>query len=200
MPSIVVARREIGQTSPVRETLGATVLLAGAAALAVCAGVLKFNFYEDLTVLGAAATFAWLVDGTAERYIGAGTGALAIGGGLTLGARFHVRDYEQLVVFGFVGLALLLVSYVNPKAVRGSAALFGLIAITVAILEYLRSYNVGWEMTGILALWSVFEYGRIARSRRVVREAPDGLAGDRDPLKVSAPGQAPATRTGQAGA
>lgn len=158
------------------------MLLAGAAVVAVGAELLGFKFEENLAVLGAAATLAWLVDGTAARYIGAGTVALAVGGGLTLGARLNIADYQQLVVFGFVGLALLLVSYINPKAVRGSAALFVLIAITVTVLEYVGSYNVGWELTGILALWGVLEYARIIRARGAVSDAPDGAA---------APGRSP---------
>lgn len=186
MPSTAVVRREIGKIGLLREVLAATVLLAGAAAVAVGTDLLGFKLYENLAVLGAAATLAWLVDGTAQRYIGAGTVALAIGGGLTLGTRLHIPGYEHLVVFGFVGVALLLVSYINPKAVRGSAALFVLIAITVAVEEYLGSYNAGWELAGILAFWSLLEYGRISRSRSSETAGVVAARG-RAPVAASAP-------------
>lgn len=157
--------RQLGTPRPSREVAGALVLALGAAAVGVCTGALGFPLYENLAILGAAATLAWLVDGSAQRYLGAGVAALAIGGGLTLGQLLKVPAYEHMVVYGFLGLGLMLVSWVNPKAVGGSAGLLMFIASTVAALEYAFSYNGGWELTAILGFWSACELARVWRAR-----------------------------------
>lgn len=187
MALTTAVRREIGRTGRSREVLGAVVLLLGAGAVAACTGVYGFTLYENLAVLGAAATLAWLVDGSAGRYVGAGTIALAIGGGLTLGRLLHVPGYEHMVVFGFAGLALLLVSFINPKAVRGSAGLLLFISMTVAVLEYLASYNGGWELTGILAFWGAVELARITLRPHQGADQASPFVRDEASTKVAAP-------------
>lgn len=152
----------IGTPSRGREVAGAVVLLVGA----VLVGVLTAQGippYALLLVLGAAAVLAWLVDGTSRRYVGPGLVALAAGLGLTLGQELNIDPYEHTLVYGGFGLALLTISVVNPKAVRASGAFLLYTALTVAVSAWVVSFNLGWELTAILAVWGIYEIVRIAR-------------------------------------
>lgn len=156
-------RRELGRPSRAREIGGAAALAAGAVVLAIFTASFHLVLEEDLLVLGGAATLAWLIDGTGLRYLGAGTVALALGGGITLGDHLNVHD-PYVIVFGLIGVALLLVRLVNPAAVGGSAGFLIYVALTLVALDYIGSYNASWELVAILGFWSLFQAGRIART------------------------------------
>lgn len=163
---------EIGTPSRGREIAGAIVLLAGA----VLVGVLTVQGippYALLLTLGSAAVLAWLVDGTSRRYVGPGLVALAAGLGLTLGQELNIKSYEHTLVYGAFGLALMLISVVNPKAVRASGAFLLYTGVTVAVAAWIVSFNIGWELTAVLAVWGIYQIVRIAGSS----SKPETVAG-----------------------
>ena len=154
---------EIGPVSRFRELGGAAVLAAGAAIM-VATTAAGFKLYQNVAVLGAVVTLAWLVDGTSRRYVGAGLAALAVGAGLTIGQDVGVQNYEHSLVYALLGAALLAVSWISPKAIRGSGTFLVVVASTVATLTWVASYNGGWEIAAGLGLWSLLEFARIAKS------------------------------------
>ncbi len=156
-------RRVLGRPSRARELGGAAALAAGAVVLAIFTVSSHLVLEEYLLVLGAAATLAWLIDGTGLRYLGAGTVALALGGGITLGDHLSVHD-PYVVVFGLIGVALLLVRLVNPTAVGGSAGFLIYVSLTLVALDYIGSYDASWELVAILGFWSLLQVARIART------------------------------------
>jgi len=155
----------IGRPSPKREVLGAATLLLGAVLLAGCT-MADWRPYRLLALLGGVIVAAWLVDGSGRRYVGAGLAALAVGGGITLGIDLPIAHYEHTVVYGAIGVALILVSFINPAAVRASGAFMIFVALTaLALGRGWAGYDVGWEMAAALAAWSVIQAVRISRSR-----------------------------------
>lgn len=163
--------RTIATPSPQRERAGAWVLIAGAVLVAALtlAGVPP---YGNLLALGAVAVVAWLVDGTGRRYVGPGLVALAAGLGITIGKELGVDPYEHTLVYGGFGLALLLISYVNPMAARASGAFLVYTALTVAVTAWVVSIPLGWELAAILAVWGA--YGLIRLGRRSNDDATPG--------------------------
>jgi len=154
----------IGRPTRRREILGAATLLLGAFLLAGCT-MADWKGYQLLAMLGGVIVAAWLVDGSGQRYVGAGLAALAVGGGITLGIDLPIAHYEHTVVYGAIGLALVLVSFVNPAAVRASGAFMISVALTaLALNRGWVGYDVGWEMAAALALWSALQARRISRS------------------------------------
>ncbi len=165
--------RSFGGTGRQRQTGAAAVLLlgAGACALATLAG---WPLYQILAVVGGAATLAWVVDGSSQRFMGPGLFALAVGGGITIykAAEMDVSKGEHAIVYPLIGVALLLASLFNPLAMRG-AGTFLLIVGLVATVS--TSWNPGWTLTTLLALWGVFEFARIAKG--TVQDEPRQVAG-----------------------
>jgi len=155
--------RALGPTSRARELAGAGVLLVGAALLCLTT-LADLPLYENLAILGGVVTLAWLVDGTGARYVGAGLVALAIGGGITIGQEVGVKNYEHSLVYALLGAALIVISWVSPKAIRGSGTFLLAIASTVAALTWVASYNAGWELAAGLGVWSALEFARIFRN------------------------------------
>jgi len=154
----------IGRPTRRREVLGAATLLVGAVLLAGCT-MADWKGYQLLAMLGGVIVAAWLVDGSGQRYVGAGLAALAVGGGITLGIDLPIAHYEHTVVYGAIGLALILVSFVNPAAVRASGAFMIYVALNaLALNRGWVGYDVGWEMAAVLALWGAFQAWRISRS------------------------------------
>ena len=153
--------RSVGGTNRQRQTAAAAALLlgAGAVGLATLAG---WPLYQVLAVVGASATVAWLVDGSSQRFMGPGLFALAVGGGITIykAAGMDVSKGEHAVVYPLIGVALLLASLFNPLAMRG-AGTFLLIVGAVATVS--TSWNPGWTLTALLALWAVFEFARLTK-------------------------------------
>ncbi len=158
---VVSERRTIGRPTRAREVAGALVLLVGAVVLAALtwAGIKPYGL---LLALGAAAVLAWLVDGTSKRYLGPGLVALAAGLGITIGTEASIEPYEHTLVYGGFGLALLLISYVNPKVVGAAGAFLLYTGVTVAIASWVVSFTIGWELAAILAVWAAYELVRIA--------------------------------------
>lgn len=153
---------QIGPVSRARELAGAAVLAAGAAIMFATTAA-GFKLYQNVAVLGAVVTLAWLVDGTSRRYVGAGLAALAVGAGLTIGQDVGVKNFEHSLVYALLGAALVAVSWISPKAVRGSGAFLVVVASTVATLTWVTSYNGGWEIAAGLGIWSLLEFARIAK-------------------------------------
>ncbi|MDQ6937022.1 MAG: hypothetical protein M3140_04820 [Actinomycetota bacterium] len=156
--------RTIGRPTREREVAGAAVLLAGALAVAVMAA-LGQPAYHDLLVLGAVAVVAWLVDGTSRRYLGPGLIAVAAGLGITIGKDFGVNPYEHSLVYGGFGVAMLIVFFFNPLAIRAGAAFLIYVGATVAVASWVFSVPLGWELAAILAVWGAFELVRLGRTK-----------------------------------
>ncbi|MGI9033701.1 MAG: hypothetical protein ACR2HY_08490 [Acidimicrobiales bacterium] len=154
---------QIGPVSRSRELAGAAVLAAGAA-IVIATTTAGFKLYQNVAVLGAVVTLAWLVDGTSRRYVGAGLAALAVGAGLTIGQDVGVQNYEHSLVYALLGATLLAISWISPKAIRGSGTFLVLVASTVVTLTWVASYNGGWEIAAGLGLWSLLEFARLAKS------------------------------------
>ncbi|MDQ6724747.1 MAG: hypothetical protein M3066_01005 [Actinomycetota bacterium] len=156
--------RTIGRPNREREVAGAAVLLAGALVVAVMAA-LGQPAYHDLLALGSVAVLAWLVDGSSRRYLGPGLVAVAAGLGITIGKDFGVNPYEHSLVYGGFGVALLVVSYFNPMAMRASGAFLIYVGVTVALAAWVfTSFPLGWELAAILAVWGAFELVRLSRT------------------------------------
>ncbi|MGI8758084.1 MAG: hypothetical protein ACR2K0_02130 [Acidimicrobiales bacterium] len=157
--------RTIGGTNRQRQAAGAAVLLVGAGACTVAA-LVAWPLYQTLLLLGAAVTLAWLVDGSSERYMGPGLLALAAGGGITIGnaTGLEAQTYEHSIVYGLFGAAMLVIYYMNPRAVASGGVLLVLIASTVTFLTTVGlPFNPGWELAGLLAVWGVFQLVRVGR-------------------------------------
>lgn len=159
--------RTIGDTNRQRQLAAAAVLALGALA---CVGttLAGWPLYQTLIVLGAAATLAWLVDGSSQRFMGPGLAALAVGGGITA---YQTLDIEAMtgehgVVYPALGAALLVASLFNPLALRG-AGTFLLIVGVVALVD--TPWSPGWTLAGILAIWSALEVVRISKGQ----DSPD---------------------------
>ncbi len=159
--------RSIGSPTAARRRAGAIVLLGGAVLVGALtlAGVQP---YGNLLALGAVAVAAWLVDGTSFRYLGPGLVALAAGLGITIGKELGVEPYEHTLVYGGFGLALLVISYFNPKAARASGAFLLYTGISVAISAWVVSIPLGWYLAAILAVWGIYGLVRLRR----VEDAP----------------------------
>lgn len=155
--------RTIGATNRQRQ-LGAAAVLALGALGCVATTLAGWPLYQTLVLLGGAATLAWLVDGTSQRFMGPGLAALAVGGGITA---YKALDMEAMagehgVVYPALGVALLLASLFHPLAIRG-AGTFLLIVGVIALVE--TPWSPGWTLAGILAVWSALELARISKTR-----------------------------------
>ena len=155
--------RTIGDTNRQRQLAAAAVLALGALA---CVGttLAGWPLYQTLIVLGGAATLAWLVDGSSQRFMGPGLAALAVGGGITayqtLG--MDAMKGEHAVVYPALGAALLLASLFNPLAIRG-AGTFLLIVGVIALVD--TPWSPGFTLAGFLAMWSALEVARISKGQ-----------------------------------
>lgn len=153
--------RKIGGTNRARQLAAAATLLVGAGACAVTTAV-GWPLYQTLAVLGAVATVAWLIDGSSQRFMGPALTALAVGGGITIYNSFGIDQMtgEHGIVYPLIGAALLLASLFNPLAIRGAATLLLIIGV---VAQVSTPWNPGWTLVGILAVWSAWEFARIAR-------------------------------------
>ncbi len=155
--------RTIGDTNRQRQVAAAAILAVGAlgCALTTLAG---WPLYQTLIVLGAAATVAWLVDGSSQRFMGPGLAALAVGGGITAYNALGMDGVpgEHGVVYPALGAALLLASLFNPLAIRGAGTFLVIVGV-VALVD--TPWPSGWTLVGILAVWSALELARISRSQ-----------------------------------
>jgi hypothetical protein len=146
------------------------------------AAVVAWPLYQTLLLLGAAVTLAWLVDGSSERYMGPGLLALAAGGGITIGNATGIdpQTYEHTIVYGLFGAAMLVIYYMNPRAVASGGVLLLLIASTATLLTTVGlPFNPGWELAGLLAAWGVFQLVRVGR------QASEGTASQRPEPEAS---------------
>ncbi len=177
--------RTIGDTNKQRQVAAAAVLAVGALTCAVTT-VAGWPLYQTLIVLGGAATLAWLVDGTSQRFMGPGLAALAVGGGITAYKALGMDGVpgEHGVVYPALGATLLLASLFNPLAIRG-AGTFLLIVGVIASVD--TPWSPGWTLVGILALWSALELARIARSQDGGHEAEPSATDGRSADAVRSP-------------
>lgn len=155
--------RTIGASNKQRQIGAAALLLLGAVACAATT-LAGWPLFQTLVVLGAAATVAWLADGTSQRFMGPGLAALAVGGGITAykALGMEAMGGEHGVVYPMLGAALLLASLFNPLAMRG-AGTFLLIVGVIATID--TPWNPGWTLVAILASWSALEFTRISKGR-----------------------------------
>lgn len=161
-----------GPTSRHRQVLGALVVMAGALPVAVIA-TSRYGrppyLYVVLIAIGVTGMVGWLVDG--RRYLGAASAALALGAAFTIGAETALDQYGLL--FGLLGLALLLVSQVNPAALPGSGAL--LVFVAWSALGVRRAGDTpiaqAWVFVVVMLVWG----GTFLR--RTLREDARGPAG-----------------------
>lgn len=143
----------IGQPTPGRVFAGAIVILAGAGLVAMLT-LLDVSAPGLLLALGATAVVAWLVDGTSTRYLGPGLLAVAAGAGILIGNAMDMdpRKAEHSLVYGGFGLALLALSYFNPKAARAGGAFLLYTGFTVLAV----GFSMGWWLTAILVAWGTY--------------------------------------------
>ncbi|MQA16755.1 MAG: hypothetical protein GEV09_22260 [Pseudonocardiaceae bacterium] len=142
--------------------LGGAIVLLGAAALMAGGTLAGFDIHLLLLLAGILVLGAWAADGTSERYVGPGLGALAIGMGVTLGRDFGVAVYEHGVVYPLLGVALLLIAMINPDALWGIGVFLLIVGATVLVGE-LMSFNGGWAITAILGIWGLVRIVQLQR-------------------------------------
>lgn len=163
----------IGTPTKGRVVAGASVILAGAALLVglTLAGVPN---YWLLFTLGAVATVAWLVDGSSTRYLGPGLLGLAAGSGIALGEAFEVSAMkaEHGLVYGLFGIALLALSYLNPRATRAGGAFLAYTALTV----WGVTFSKGWWLAAILVAWGSYWLYRASTTDGLPQPALDERA------------------------
>lgn len=164
------ARKTIGSPTRGRVLGGAILILAGAALLGALT-LLGVSAPWLLVTLGAVAIAAWLVDGTSSRYLGPGLVAVAAGTGILVGNALNMdpRRAEHTLVYGGFGVALLVISYFNPKAVRASGAFLLYTGLTVLTV----GFSIGWWLTAILVVWGGYWVVRASRSEGIPEPALD---------------------------
>jgi membrane protein implicated in regulation of membrane protease activity len=89
--------------------------------------------------------------------------ALAVGGGITL---YNALDADPVagehgIVYPMIGAALLLASLFNPLAMRGAGTFLLVVGVVATVTT---PWNPGWTLVVALALWSAWEFARIART------------------------------------
>lgn len=183
MTTEIAAHEPFGPTTPARRRWGALIILAGAVPVGLLALTGTYDrppgLYGVLTVIGLVALLAWLVDGM--RYLGAGAASLALGLGIGISTEVEsVTDYRNALVFGFLGLALLLVARVNPTAVLGSAGLllFTAASATAAVAGVKTPFPEALVFAGLMVVWGALELAN-AGQRSARRPVPASEAAER---------------------
>ncbi|CAN5273698.1 hypothetical protein BH23ACT9_BH23ACT9_09620 [soil metagenome] len=152
-------RHPTGPSTTGRRRAAALTVIAGS--LLMCGTTLGgFSPPRNVLVFGLVLVAAWLVDGGADRYLGAGLGAIAVGGGITLGGLWDLSTgaTEHVVVYTLIGLGILAASYVNPHNVRTIAFLLIFVGASAANQNFGISYNLGWQLAAILAVWGIVAF------------------------------------------
>lgn len=154
--------RTVGGTSRQRQLAACGVLILGAVVCAVTTAASDWQLYKILTLLGATAVVAWLVDGSSLRYMGPGLAALAVGGGITAYRAWEIAPVkgEHAIVYPALGVALLIASFFHPMAIRGA----GSFLVTVGFIATIDTpWEAGWTLTAILVLWAASNLARIQK-------------------------------------
>lgn len=144
-------------------------LLAGAGMLIAGSGIMcgttlaGLALYQNVLVLGLIVVAAWLLDGTNQRYMGAGLAATAVGLGLVLGGDFGVPAAEHGVVYPLLGLALLLIARVSPREAQGAGGFLVIVGATVWTFQAGADYNAGYSLAVILAVWGIIRLAQVLR-------------------------------------
>lgn len=152
---------------------GAAVIMAGAIPIALLAPTAYGRtprLWSVLITIGIVGLVAWLVDG--RRYVGAASASLAVGSALGISAEANLDRYTFALLFGFLGVALLAVFRVNPRAVIGSA---GLLLFTSASAAFVHMVGIGgadpqptiphaWAYVGLMILWGLIVLQQVRRS------------------------------------
>lgn len=124
----------LGPTTWRRQLVAGVVVMAGALPVYMVANS-KYGRPPKLSFLllsiGIIGIVGWLLDG--QRYLGAGSAATAIGGGITISREAFISEYA--LVFALLAVALLCLVRINPRAINGSAGLLIYIAIFTANLR-----------------------------------------------------------------
>lgn len=167
MEDVTASSHSIGGTDRSRQLAACGVLLGGAATCAL-ATLADWPLFKVLTILGAVAVVAWLVDGSSRRYMGPGLAALAVGVGITYyrAAEMAPAKGEHSIVYPLLGAGLLLASYFHPMSIRGIGSF---LIIVGSIAAFDTPWAPGWSLVGILVLWAAVNIARINR---------DGVADD----------------------
>lgn len=152
-----------GPTTRRRQVAAALVIMAGAVPIALIAPTVYGRpprLWSVILTIGVVATVAWLVDG--RRYLGVGAAALGIGGGFTIAQEADVQDYQFALIFGLLGLALLVVRAANPAAVGASAGLLLLISASATIFVSIdrTSFPEAWFYVGLMLVWGGIQLAR----------------------------------------
>jgi len=170
------ASQDVGRRpGAARQVAGAIVIMAGAVPIALLIAAdygRPPKLYAVLAAIGATALLAWAVDG--RRYLGAGAASLAVGLGIGIAAETDIPRYQNALVFGFLGVALLLVSVVNPRAVRGAA---GLLLFTggsaaLAVSQERLSFPEAWIYAALMVAWGAVVLATLGRGKRAVQAQP----------------------------
>lgn len=152
-----------GPTTRRRQAAAALVIMAGAVPIALIAPTVYGRpprLWSVILTIGVVATVAWLVDG--RRYLGVGTAALGIGGGFTIAQEADLQDYRFALIFGLLGLGLLVVRTVNPAAVGASAGLLLLISASATTFVSIErtSFPEAWFYVGLMLVWGGIQLAR----------------------------------------
>ncbi|MGQ0744473.1 MAG: hypothetical protein ACT4OS_09095 [Acidimicrobiales bacterium] len=143
-----------GSTTPNRQRRAGLLMMASALPV----GLLAHSAYGRpprlhivLLAIGVLALGAWLVDG--RRYLGAGSASAALGLAFVLMEQTNLDPY--FLTFGLLGVALLVVSRVNLRAVGGSAGFLIYMALNSANLHRVDAALLprAWVFALIMLVW-----------------------------------------------
>ncbi len=183
-----------GPTSRGRQSAAALVIMAGALPIAFLATTSYGRpprLWSVILTIGVMAMLAWLVDG--RRYLGVGTVAMAIGGAFTIAQLAEVQDYQFALIFGLLGVALLVVRAVNPPAVGASAGLLLFIATSATTFVSIErtSFPEAWFYVGLMIVWGAVQLvrARSGPSDRIGAPAPSDDASGARGVPQSATGE-----------
>ncbi len=154
-------RRPTGNTTTGRRKAAAAAMILGSLVLlgTTLAGTPP---PRNVLYFGLVLVIAWLIDGGTDRYVGAGLTATAVGGGITLGGAnaldLSTGATEHILVYSFIGLALLIASFVDVTNIRSAALLLIFVGASAANQNFGVSFNLGWELAAILAIWGIIAF------------------------------------------
>jgi len=113
-----------------------------------------------LLSIGIIGIVGWLIDG--ERYLGAGSAATAIGGGITISREAFIDEYAMM--FGLLAVALVCLVRINPRALNGSAGLLTYVAASTAIVHD-AALPRGVPFVIVMLLWGGIRAWRAFKAR-----------------------------------
>jgi len=176
--------RPFGATSRTRQIAGALTIMAGAIPIALIAPTYYGRpprLWSVMIAIGVVGLIGWLADG--RRYVGAASASLAIGAALGIAAEFDLGRYTYALLFGFLGVALLSVFRVNPRAIIGSVGLLFFASASAALLHLTGvgapdpqpTIPQAWAYVPLMIVWGLV----VLRQIHAEKETGPAPSGDR---------------------